>query len=260
MVSVARVEGVVKLVHPGRRIEIIKEPITASEVMTKNPRHCITRPDVFEFPWIVIKPESVLTPGRVYFVVPSHTIYDLIKASGHCNQPLPLSGQWSRYSQTRNRSSTPPSKLVNSSSTMTCAGMTPKPLRKSRCLISCASVAVSPMEEQHGCSVRRRYRNRCREFKGQSLIEIMTENRTYRANEETSGSMDNFITAEETELEVDGDSSQSISSAYYEQTTAVLKSCLRKPDSVRKSLSLRVTFGLPNVDVRLQRRANKSWK
>ncbi|KAF3435989.1 hypothetical protein FNV43_RR23081 [Rhamnella rubrinervis] len=282
MVSMAAEEGVVKLVHRGRHVEILKEPITASEVMAKNPRHFITRPDVFEYPWIVVKPESVLTPGRVYFVVPHRTIYDLTKASGHFNQPLSPSRRPSHYSRTRHRSSDPPpTKLANPSPTVACPGMTPKHLWKSRGLISCASVAVSPMEVPRCRSVRgpykKRYspvescsevvkssecRNSNREFKGQPLIDIMTEYRTYRANEETSGSVDNlFMSAEETEtVVVDGDSSQSISSAYHEQPTAVLKSCLGKPDSVRKSLSLRVTFALPNVDVWLQRRAKKSSK
>ncbi|XP_052187939.1 uncharacterized protein LOC127798423 [Diospyros lotus] len=46
-------KDVLKLVHPGRQVEIHREPITAAEVMRRNPRHCVARPDVFKFPWIV---------------------------------------------------------------------------------------------------------------------------------------------------------------------------------------------------------------
>ena len=56
-------EGVLNLVHPGRYVEILKEPITAAEVLNKNPRHSVTRPDVFEHPWLVVRPESVLNLG-----------------------------------------------------------------------------------------------------------------------------------------------------------------------------------------------------
>ncbi|GKV00642.1 hypothetical protein SLEP1_g13306 [Rubroshorea leprosula] len=46
-------EGLLKLVHPGRFVEIHKRPIVAAEVMRKNPRYCIARPYVFDNPWIV---------------------------------------------------------------------------------------------------------------------------------------------------------------------------------------------------------------
>ncbi|RDX83746.1 hypothetical protein CR513_35301, partial [Mucuna pruriens] len=81
MGSIKREKRVLKLVHPGRHIEVHRKPIRAAEVLRKNPRHCITRPDVFMFPWIVVKPESVLLPGSVFLIVPNHTIYDLLKAT-----------------------------------------------------------------------------------------------------------------------------------------------------------------------------------
>ncbi|RZC00342.1 hypothetical protein D0Y65_022612 [Glycine soja] len=80
MESIKREKRMQKLVHPGRHIEVHKEPIRAAEVIRKNPRNCITRPDVFKFPWIVVKPESVLLPGSVFLIVPNRTIYDLLKA------------------------------------------------------------------------------------------------------------------------------------------------------------------------------------
>jgi DNA-directed RNA polymerase subunit L len=85
MKSIKRERGVLKFVHPGRHIEIHREPIIASEVLRRNPRHSITRPDVFEFPWIVVKPESILVPGSVFLIVPNHTIYNLLKVKGQGN-------------------------------------------------------------------------------------------------------------------------------------------------------------------------------
>ncbi|KAM7521813.1 hypothetical protein LguiA_011715 [Lonicera macranthoides] len=77
---------VVKLVHPGRHVETHTQPITAAEVMSRNPRHCIARPDVFQFPWIVVRPESVLVPGEVFYIVPYRTISDLLKAKKQRDQ------------------------------------------------------------------------------------------------------------------------------------------------------------------------------
>ncbi|CAK7353576.1 unnamed protein product [Dovyalis caffra] len=72
---------VLKLVHPGGFAEIHKNPISAAVVMKKNPRHFITRPDVFRFPWMVICPESILKPGNVFFIVPCHTVHRLLQTS-----------------------------------------------------------------------------------------------------------------------------------------------------------------------------------
>ncbi|KAG1346946.1 hypothetical protein COCNU_06G007750 [Cocos nucifera] len=74
-------EGVLKLVHPGGFVEVHHRPVAASQVMAKNPRHCVARPDVFKFPWIVVRPESVLKPGRVFFIVPYRTLYRLLRSS-----------------------------------------------------------------------------------------------------------------------------------------------------------------------------------
>ncbi|CAI9107437.1 OLC1v1006787C1 [Oldenlandia corymbosa var. corymbosa] len=81
-----REKGVLKLVHPGRHVETHKEPITASEIMKKYPRHCITRPDVFKYPYIVVRPESVLFPGKVFYLLPVRTLYNLLKAREQGNQ------------------------------------------------------------------------------------------------------------------------------------------------------------------------------
>ncbi|KAK2994716.1 hypothetical protein RJ640_002522 [Escallonia rubra] len=80
MGGVEREKGVLKLVFPGGYVEVLKNPITAAQVMKRNPRHCVTRPDVFKFPWIVIRPESILRLGRVFYVVPYHTIRRLLES------------------------------------------------------------------------------------------------------------------------------------------------------------------------------------
>ncbi|KDO36069.1 hypothetical protein CISIN_1g044008mg [Citrus sinensis] len=83
MCSVSRENDVLKLVYPGGFVEFYRSPITAAQVMKRNPRHCVTRPDVFKFPWIVVRPESILKPGRVFYVVPYHTIRLLLQSKGH---------------------------------------------------------------------------------------------------------------------------------------------------------------------------------
>lgn len=47
--------SVLKLVHPGRFVEVHRKPVAASEIMAKNPRHSITRPDVFRNPHVVVR-------------------------------------------------------------------------------------------------------------------------------------------------------------------------------------------------------------
>ncbi|CAJ1961211.1 unnamed protein product [Sphenostylis stenocarpa] len=80
-----RESHVLKLVHPGGFVELHATPIMASQVMNKNPRHYVTRPDFFQFPWIVVSPESILTPGNVFFIVPCHTIRHLVKSTNTNN-------------------------------------------------------------------------------------------------------------------------------------------------------------------------------
>lgn len=71
---------VLKVVHPRRYVEIHRKPITAGEIMKKYPRHCVARPDVFQNPDIVVRPESVLVPGQVFYLVPYSTLNKLLKA------------------------------------------------------------------------------------------------------------------------------------------------------------------------------------
>ncbi|MED6156215.1 hypothetical protein PIB30_012492 [Stylosanthes scabra] len=74
-----RESHLLKLVHPGGLVEFHTKPVFASDVMNRNPRHFVTRPDIFRFPWIVVSPHSILTPGNVFFIVPCRTIRNLLK-------------------------------------------------------------------------------------------------------------------------------------------------------------------------------------
>lgn len=72
-------KGVLKLVHPGRHVEYHRKAITAEEIMSKNPRHSITRTDFFKNSDILVRPESVMVPGQVFYIVPNKTIHKLLK-------------------------------------------------------------------------------------------------------------------------------------------------------------------------------------
>lgn len=73
-------EGVLKLVYRGGVVECHRVPILAGDVLDKHPRHCIARPDVFTNPWIVVRPESILRPGDVFYVVSFRTLRSLLRA------------------------------------------------------------------------------------------------------------------------------------------------------------------------------------
>ncbi|MFS7975720.1 hypothetical protein Hanom_Chr10g00884031 [Helianthus anomalus] len=90
MGTATKEKSVLKLVHPGRHVEYYRRSVTAGEIMRKNPRHSITRPDFFKNPSIVVRSESVMVPGQVFFIVPNTTVHRLIKAkSQQDGQPSP---------------------------------------------------------------------------------------------------------------------------------------------------------------------------
>ncbi|KAI3439369.1 uncharacterized protein J3R85_004783 [Psidium guajava] len=86
MDAITRKKPVLKLVHPGGITEKHRKAITAAEVMKRNPRHFVTRPDVFKYPWIVVRPESLLEPGDVFYVVPFHTVRGLLRCKARQSQ------------------------------------------------------------------------------------------------------------------------------------------------------------------------------
>ncbi|KAG6403482.1 hypothetical protein SASPL_135705 [Salvia splendens] len=83
-----------KIVRPGGQVELFLDPIPAGEIMRRYPRYCITRPDFFDSPWIVVRPDSVLKPGEAFFLVPHYTVDKVMKDNMHRFQqssesPLP---------------------------------------------------------------------------------------------------------------------------------------------------------------------------
>ncbi|KAL6339317.1 hypothetical protein AAG906_028039 [Vitis piasezkii] len=245
-------KGVLKLVHPGRFVEIHTEPITAAEVLRKNPRHSITRPDVFRNPWVVVQPEAVLMPGRVFFIVPNQTIYRLLKASGHCQQSAPLP-QYDSPKATHDLCWFP--KQI--SPLRAWAGITPKHQNPKQILQHQVRTmprngVMSSWDQDSDKNLRGhslvepwgrefgKHRHSHQEFEQEPLLESMGETTSYHA-EENSSMINNCNVSQPKTKEGE------LKYRRRKQAT-MLKSCLRKQDSVRKALSPRVTFFLPNKD------------
>ncbi|CAN6545128.1 unnamed protein product [Malus baccata var. baccata] len=242
MGSVVREEGVLKLVRPGRRLEVHKKPVTAEEVMRRYPRHSITRPDIFEFPWIVVKPEAVLIPGKVFFIVPNRTIYQLLKAREHSDQPPPLIKQKQSVKDRGHHHvyehSSPPKEY---------AGITPKHHEQRRRLklqfFACATVSPSLSDEdadsdrrlQTDIKVELSSTNKKTREESKQKPPIHSKNETRRRRKYDDGNND--ITVKLADLNI-RESNQ----------VPLLKSCVRKPESARKSLRLKVKFTLPNKE------------
>ncbi|CAK9169747.1 unnamed protein product [Ilex paraguariensis] len=71
----------VKIVHPGGHIELHNRPVHAAEILLRNPRCCVTLPNVFQQPWAVVAPDTTLMPGQKFYLVPTGTIRKLQKLS-----------------------------------------------------------------------------------------------------------------------------------------------------------------------------------
>ncbi|KAL8026833.1 hypothetical protein ABFS82_14G053400 [Erythranthe guttata] len=112
---------VLKVVHPRGYIEVFREPITASHIIERYPRYCITRPDFFEFPWIVVHPESILFPGKVFYLVPHRTIHNLLKSKQQqiVQNQLDNNNKYNNHYQKYD-------KRISSSPIKSLAGITPK--------------------------------------------------------------------------------------------------------------------------------------
>jgi hypothetical protein len=61
---------VVKIVFPGGHAELHDRPVSGAEVMLRNPRSCVAHPHVFQQPWAVVAPDTMLMPGQKFYVVP----------------------------------------------------------------------------------------------------------------------------------------------------------------------------------------------
>lgn len=252
-------KGVLKLVHPGRYVEIRKEPITAAEVLKKNPRHSVTRPDVFEYPWIVVRPESVLNLGRVFYIVPNRKIYKLIKAKGYSIQPSIQQKQSPKsyvhrplLEQTSPRKSSP--------------GTTPK--HQNHCQShwqqfqatcweeaspqekACGERFNSPSQFESLADMITKYQSTYREFKEMSVTDYTSD---FESLDYKEYHFDEVSSSKAAALKQD----DALGTECKEQVN-ILKPCLRKHDSVRKQLHLKVSFFLPTKCEEQKRKVTES--
>ncbi|KAK7325284.1 hypothetical protein VNO77_29444 [Canavalia gladiata] len=70
-----------RIVYPGGRVELHDRPVTAAEIMCRNPRCRVAYPNVFQQPWAIVEPETVLRLGQRFYVVPMSTIRKLQRLS-----------------------------------------------------------------------------------------------------------------------------------------------------------------------------------
>ncbi|PON60801.1 hypothetical protein TorRG33x02_283740 [Trema orientale] len=251
MRPIAAEKGTVKLVHPGRHVEILREPVTVAEVMSRNPRHCITRPDVFKFPWVVMKPESVLPTGKVFFLVPNRTLYDLMKSEEHQNRPPIVRRKIltvdSKPKTTPTTSSPSPSKQY--------AGMTPKnhshhcrhnnPGRLTT-QINDTSFRSTTTTTRVSSNVTSREPGVDGGDEGLLPTPWLDERNSYREFRRHLMAEETTDSARAVVVNADGGGDRASSSSGGQRAEAgYLKSCMRKPGSVRRSLGLRVSFVLP---------------
>lgn len=203
-------KGVLKLVHPGRHVEYHRKSITASEIIRKNPRHSVTRPDFFKNPGVVVHPESVLVPGQVFYIVPNTTVHSLVKnKSQQLGQSLIKSPNTSDYKHVSKQTST--CKLW--------AGATPmypfhrKQEGSSSCSNSLPKDEETTLDDGLTFQARDYYVNGCTSPKyGQLNTNDYTQSHTRRVN------------------------------IYNNKQEKKLKSCMKKNGVSRTSPNLRVTF------------------
>ncbi|CAN4115812.1 unnamed protein product [Withania somnifera] len=290
-----REDGFLKLVHPGRRVEIHTEPIIAAEILKKYPRHCIARPDVFKFPWIVVRHEAVLIPGKVFYIVPKKTLYDLLKAKRQQNQHMPLAIPSFNSHESRDlTSSTSQTSLLRENQILKnhnnrClnvqnSNLKEKQFLKNRVKLSLnqwrssfeGNQSMNNPEKRHFAHPKSRLTSTAgmtpkhlRHGKQPSWFQsspwhgVSYEEDDFKENRDGH---DNFF-----QQSIDDSSFDSTfmhSKRYYYSSKSCcptsqvvshhrrytigsnqyeLKSCLRKPDSKRARLNLRVTFGMPII-------------
>lgn len=80
----------VKIVHPGGHVELHDCTVLAAELMHRNPRCCVAYPQIFQQPWAIVAPDTMLQLGQKYYVVPISTIRKLQR---HSLKYLPSSTQ-----------------------------------------------------------------------------------------------------------------------------------------------------------------------
>lgn len=197
-------KDILKLVYPQRRVEIHTQPITAADVMKRNPRHCVARPDVFKHPWVIVKPESVLFPGKVFYIVPKRTIHNLLKARD----------------QNKDQTDQKPSQYNKLKS---------QNLDLGQAFQNKLGEGVSSDEEDSDCGeVEQCYPNSRRSFELSKHEKVM-EKKAQRCHRYSTSTVPSQIGIPDRVIKL------------LKQENG-LKSCLRKHNSSRKTLNLRVTF------------------
>ncbi|WCJ38084.1 hypothetical protein M5689_019161 [Euphorbia peplus] len=254
MATVAAEDGVLKLVHPGRNVEIIRKPVTAAEVMRRYPRHSVTRPDVFEYPWVVVRPESMLNIGKVFFVVPNRTIYKLMKEHKEKNREI-LSPKNKNIPYLKDQCQADSPVKIN-------AGSTPKHLNRLRSLNQSPPSPITTCMCTSSLDPNRDSRTRKQNKVGSwPDVNIMSKNENmniylkHGAKEKqkrVTGSRILLRSFDDDDFEsMDSKKAADLHGKLleYQQNKEVsntmLKSCLRKRESSRRLLPLRVSFFLP---------------
>ncbi|KAK8551151.1 hypothetical protein V6N13_119637 [Hibiscus sabdariffa] len=88
----------VKIVHPGGHVELHDRPILAAEIIHRNPRCVVAHPHVFQQPWAIVAPETELTLGRKFYVVPISTIRKLQRLSNKYS-PSPILSEFQQIGE-----------------------------------------------------------------------------------------------------------------------------------------------------------------
>lgn len=216
-------KDVLKLIHPGKRFEIYTKPILASEVLKKYPKFCITRPDVFKYPWIVVRSDSLLIPGNVFFLIPKRTLYRLLKATH------PPDGSLSSLSCSFSRPSLPLTKN---------AGTTPKHLTHLR-------QWLKPPEEDS--RMRSRKDSHVEPWLSTLPPHVVGNKKTVRSS--SSHVHDCYKCGNVVSTDVSRESVRNGGRRGGKRKTSSLRSCMRKPGSAPRLPNLKVRFSIPNEDI-----------
>ncbi|GAA0164651.1 hypothetical protein LIER_20240 [Lithospermum erythrorhizon] len=208
-----REKRILKLVHP-RFIETHSKPVKAAEILKKYPRYSITRPDVFQFPWIVIKPEATLVPGKVFYLVPHRTMYKLLKAARERN---PDQLYQSPYRDRHSGALQPPGGTETEDEMYLSLGDTPDSYTNQTQSPLRSSAGSTPKHFGHGKNNKRH-------------AQIMDSNHS---------SQDELLKEINPNCSINGNRAREGS------ISGKIKSCLAKENSNRKFMKLVVTFGSP---------------
>ncbi|CAI9761316.1 unnamed protein product [Fraxinus pennsylvanica] len=232
-----RDNDLLKLVHPGRYVEIYREPVIAADIMTKYPRHCIARPDVFQFPWISVRPESVLVPGKVFYLVPFSTMHKLLESKKPQHDQNSSGRNQSdhdhshRHPLHRRHNPRRHHDYDQTSPIKSMAGVTPKHLPHDR-----YNFRQFDNKNSHD--------HQDQDFDGSlyrsSFYESWNSAREILNHDKTDYQIDSLFDSVMTR-------NGRLRVTTPERDALQLRSCMRKPDSVRKLLELKVTFASPII-------------